>query len=78
MIIIVETTPCFGSLCASTTTQTADLFGLYLRSSISDCNKIASRRSQIPCPVLEETQITGTSPPQSSETISYLARSCLI
>ena len=76
--IIVETTPCLGSLCASTITQTADLLGLYLRSSISVCKRTVSRSSGIPCPVFDEIPIIGVSPHQSSGVSPYFARSCLM
>jgi len=76
--IIVETTHCFGSLCASTITHTADLLGLYLRSSISVWRRTASRSSGIPCHVFDEIPIIGVSPHQSSGISPYFARSCLI
>ena len=78
MTMIVETTPCLGSVCASTTTPTADLLGLYFKSSISAWRRTASRSSGIHCPVLDEIPIIGTSPHRSSGVSPCLARSCLI
>lgn len=76
--IIVETTPCLGSLWASTITHTADLSGLYLRSNIAAWRRTVSRSSGIHCPVFDDIPIIGTSPHRSSEVNPCLARSCLI
>ena len=78
MMMIVETTHCLGSVCASTTTPTADLSGLYFKSRSSAWSKTVSRSSGIHCPVLEDIQIIGVSPHRSSGVSPYLARSCLI
>jgi hypothetical protein len=64
--IILAITHCLASLYESRTTQTAERLGLYFSSSISACNKIFSSNLSIHSPVLDETQITGTSHHHSS------------
>jgi len=65
-------------LCASRSTQTADLFGSYFKSNISACSNICSNNSGIPCHVLDEIQITGTSHHRSSAVNQYFAISDFI
>jgi hypothetical protein len=76
--IILAMTHCLASLYESSTTQTAERFGLYLSSSISACNKIFSNNLSIHSPVFDETPITGTSPHRSSGVIHCAAISAII